>query len=246
MDLVILGTCAAFAGKNEACSSYLLSCGGQSFVIDTGPGSFGVLQRYIHYGEIRGVFLSHLHADHVSDIYTMRYAVFVAQRDGLAKGPLSIYMPKSPKRTFAFIKNAIKREFSIEKITEGLVVRIEDLSVGFLRGIHPIASYAMRFEHRGKTLVYTADTRYFERLTSFAKEADVLLAEATLLEADGEMEEMGHMTAKTAARLASEAKVKRLVLTHVWPEYDRKKTLAEAKTIFDDTAVAECGMTIVI
>jgi ribonuclease BN (tRNA processing enzyme) len=246
MELVILGTCAAFAGKNEACSSYLLRCGGRSFVIDTGPGSFGLLQRYIHYRELDGVFLSHLHADHVSDIYTMRYAVFVAQRDGLAKGPLPIYMPKSPKRTFAFIKNAIKKEFCIKEITEGLKIRIGEMEVRFTQGIHPVPSYAMRFEHQGKTLVYTADTRYFEGLVSFAKEADILLAEATLLEADREMEEMGHMTAKTAARLASEAKVGRLVLTHVWPEYDRKKTLAEAKTVFRNTVTARCGMTIAI
>jgi ribonuclease BN (tRNA processing enzyme) len=246
MELIILGTCAAFAGKDEACSSYLLRLGGRTFVIDTGPGSFGVLQRYIHYKELSGVFLSHLHADHVSDIYTMRYAVFVAQRDGMVKGPLPIYLPESPKRTFSFIKNAIKKEFSIVKITQDLEVRFGEMSVRFLRCVHPVPSYAMRFAYQGKTLVYTADTRYFEGLVSFSKGADVLLAEATLLEADGEMEKMGHMTAKRAARLASEAGVGRLVLTHVWPEYDRERTLAEAKAVFRNTVAARCGMTIAI
>ncbi len=246
MELVILGTSAAFAGKSENCSSYLLRTENTRFVIDAGPGSFGTLQRYIHYKDISCIFLSHLHADHVSDIYTLRYAVYVAQRDGLMEGPLPILMPKSPKRTFRFISDSIKGEFQIQEITDGLEMDRGGVRVRFSRGDHPVPCYAMRFEKDGKSLVYTADTMYSKEIVSFAKGADVLLAEATLQDEDSGLESMGHMTARRASKLAGDAGVGRLVLTHLWPGYDPQKSLEEAKTGFKDVLLARTGMTVSI
>ena len=40
MRVVIFGTSAAFASKDECCSSYLITAGGKNYVIDTGSGSF--------------------------------------------------------------------------------------------------------------------------------------------------------------------------------------------------------------
>ena len=57
MELVILGTSAAFAGKSENCSSYLLRTENTRFVIDAGPGSFGTLQRYISHTFMQIMFL---------------------------------------------------------------------------------------------------------------------------------------------------------------------------------------------
>jgi ribonuclease BN (tRNA processing enzyme) len=233
MKVIILGTSAAFAAKDECCSSYLITAGGKNYVIDTGAGSFSVLQHYITYKDIHCILLSHLHADHCSDIYTLRYAVYVAQRDGLMEKPVPIYMPKSPKRTYSFIKGAIKNEFLIEEIQDGLMITLNELKVSFLRGEHPVQCYAMRFEHNNNIIVYTADTKSFDELVSFSSKADLLIADATLQNRDRSMEEMGHMTAQTAATLARDAGVKRLVLTHIWPEYDRQQTLNEAKSFFD-------------
>lgn len=246
MELVILGTSAAFAGKGENCSSYLLRTENTRFVIDAGPGSFGMLQNYTLYKDISCIFLSHLHADHVSDIYTLRYAVYVAQRDGLMEGPLPILMPKSPKRTFRFISDAIKGEFRIQEITDGLEVDKGGVKVRFRRGEHPVPCYAMRFEQDGRSLVYTADTMYTKELVSFARGADVLLAEATLQDADSGLESMGHMTARRASKMAADAGAGRLVLTHLWPEYDPQKSLEEAKAGFKDVILARTGMTILL
>jgi ribonuclease BN (tRNA processing enzyme) len=235
--VTIIGTSAAFAAKDESCASYLITAGQKNYVIDIGSGSFGVLQRYIHYKDIDCIFLSHLHADHCSDIYTLRYAIYVAQRDGLMGKALPIYMPKSPKRTFNFIREAIKNEFAIEEITEGLTINLNNLKVSFLRGEHPVQCYAMKFDYNGNIVVYTADTKYFDDLILFSWHADLLIAEATLQDKDRSMEEMGHMTARSAAMLARDADVKKLVLTHIWPEYDRRETYHEAKSCYDGELV---------
>jgi ribonuclease Z len=46
------------------------------------------------------------------------------------------------------------------------------------------------------------------------------------------------MTAKRAAELARDANVKKLVLTHLSRRYREKDVLAEAQSIFPNTAVA--------
>ncbi len=71
----------------------------------------------------------------------------------------------------------------------------------------------MRIEAEGKTLVYTADTAYFEELSEFAKGADVLLCESNFYKGmDGAA--AGHMTSEEAGIL-QQANVGKLILTHL-------------------------------
>jgi len=100
----------------------------------------------------------------------------------------------------------------------------------------------------GRKIVYTGDTRPFKGFIAFAKGADLLIHDATL---DDELveraEEDGHSTACQAAEVAKQAKVKRLVLTHVSARYaDTSVLLKEAQKIFKNTQVAEDFMRIEI
>ncbi len=247
MKLTVLGTSAAFAGKNEGCSSYLLTCGGKNYLVDTGSGCVSMLQNYISYKDLDTIFLSHLHADHVSDIYTLRYAIFVAQRDGLMEPEFPIYMPTSPKDTFKFIRSNISEEFSITEINERLELNLNGLKVRFLSTDHSVPAFAMRFEYEESTVVYTTDTGFFDDLVTFCRGADILLSEATLQEKDVELASLGHMTARIAGDLAKKAGVKKLVLTHLWPEYDKRISFQEAKGTFSgEIDIAERGLILML
>jgi ribonuclease Z len=117
-------------------------------------------------------------------------------------------------------------------LDDGRTVRPEDL-VGVPR--------------RGRTIVYSGDTRPHLPLLEAARGADLLIHEATFGGDEAERAvETGHSTASEAARVALEAGVRRLVLTHISPRYarDAPELLAEARAVFPDTTIARDGMTV--
>jgi ribonuclease Z len=90
----------------------------------------------------------------------------------------------------------------------------------------------------GRTLVFSGDTRPCRDLFQAAVGADVLVHEATFLEDEAERAaQTGHSTAVQAARLAREAGVRLLALTHISTRYTGKEVLAEGAAEFPNTVV---------
>jgi ribonuclease Z len=104
-------------------------------------------------------------------------------------------------------------------------------------------------ERPGRTMVYTGDTRPAESTIEIARDADLLIHEATFgFEDVDRAHETFHTTAKGAAELARRAGVRSLILTHLSARYadDPAPLLEEARASFPNTVVAYDGLTLEI
>ncbi|MCP9496203.1 MAG: ribonuclease Z [Pyrinomonadaceae bacterium MAG19_C2-C3] len=98
---------------------------------------------------------------------------------------------------------------------------------------------------QGRRIAYSGDTTYCRAMVELAHDADVLIHEATFSARDAELaRRSSHSTATMAARVAVEAEVKSLLLTHFSPRYARgtsiepEDLLREAQEVFPATAMA--------
>lgn len=99
-------------------------------------------------------------------------------------------------------------------------------------------------ERKGIKLTYCTDSRPVESIVNAAKEADLFICEGMYGEPDKDAKarEYKHMTFEEAARLALQANVKELWLTHYSPSLVRPDEYIEsARKIFKNTKTARDG-----
>jgi len=99
----------------------------------------------------------------------------------------------------------------------------------------------------GRTIVITGDTRPCAATVDAARDADLLVHEATFGDEEAERAvETGHSTAREAAQVARAAGVRRLLLTHFSARYSRdaSELLREAREVHEQTLIGKDGMEI--
>ena len=105
-----------------------------------------------------------------------------------------------------------------------------------------------RIETEGRIVTYCADTGYCENAVTLARDADLLIAECAYASGCAN-EAWPHLNPETAARIAREAKAKRLILVHFDAEQyptieDREAAAMAAQVLFPQTVAAVDGMTL--
>lgn len=242
--LTIVGCAGTYPGPDSACSSYLLEHEGFRLLIDAGNGSTGALQRSCGLLDLDAVILSHLHGDHYLDLVTYTYARRY-HPDG-SPGPLPVHGPSDVRAHIAGafarpVDDLLDAVYDFHPATGPGRVGIGPFDVELARVNHPVETYAMRLSAGGRTLTYSADTGVCDDLVKVARQADVFLCEASYLDGDPNPPDI-HLTGKQAAEHATRADVGRLLLTHLVPWGDPRRTLAEAEQVFDgDLSIVESG-----
>jgi ribonuclease Z len=94
-------------------------------------------------------------------------------------------------------------------------------------------------EQTGASLALIGDAGTTNGLRNVVQGVDVLVSEATYLQGEADMaRQFSHLTATQSARLARDAGVHQLVLTHISRRYRESDVLEEARGTFPNTTVA--------
>ncbi len=224
MKLTVIGCWGGFPAPSGATASYLIEKDDFVLAVDMGSGALSQMQHYNSIDQLDAVILSHYHHDHVADIGVLQYAwlvdMYVTGRNNI----LPIYGHDEEQASFDTLTS---------ERTKGVVyhpdesIEIGPFTITFLRTNHPVACFGMRITDGTATIVYTADSAYMDEWVPFTKGVDLLVADCNLYaHQDGRV--AGHMTSKECGKIAHDAQVGQLILSHL-PQYgDRNDLIAEA------------------
>lgn len=210
MRCTVIGCWGGSCPKNEACSGYLLEQNGFYLLLDCGSGVLSVLQNVLELKDLHHILLSHFHFDHYSDAGSALYARLIETRLHVTDQPLQFWGPEHPK-----LNELCWPPYSeITVIDEHRELQIGPFRCTFMKTRHPLPCMAMRIESAGSTLVYTADSAYFQGLAGFCRGADLLISECSLY-APHDGGPAGHLNAEQVGKLAAEAGVRQLMFSHL-------------------------------
>ena len=81
----------------------------------------------------------------------------------------------------------------------------------------------------GRSMVYSGDTDVNDNLVLLAQEADLLICESAMPD---DLRVPGHLTPSLVGDMATQARVKQLILTHLYPECDQADLVAQCRKTF--------------
>ena len=269
-----LGTVSPYPKDNKNCPGFLIEYKGYKVLLDAGEGCSRLLNMPNDLNNLI-IIISHLHKDHYAGLSGIAYASYVYKNLGYIDDKIKVFIPYGDlpinKNLYHYeldpwdgkkisVQNKLQDydylmdygnenhleitpymgRYNNESIIHG------DLKISFCINPHQLKTYSTKIETGNFTIVYSSDTGYKNNtLTKFSKDADLLICESTYLKGQTKTSD-NHLYAFEAGKIARDANVKKLLLTHFWPEIDKNLYVDEAKDFFENTEAAIEGKKLIL
>ncbi len=238
MKLTVLGSGTCVPSLTRNAPGYHLEADGMQILIDCGSGTLLQLVRAGRsYRDIDAVCITHKHPDHCADLMPLIQALLATpnfRRDKalhiIGSGEFIRHYQKIFSADLGKYLN-----FTVQWLTIQGELKFGPFHIVSCKTVHSHDSIAFRFESRGKSVVYTGDTDYYQAIEALARDADILVADCSFPEA---MKAGGHLSAQECGLIARNAAVKKLVLSHLYPSATPGENIVqESREVFDGNVV---------
>jgi ribonuclease BN (tRNA processing enzyme) len=244
ITVTILGSGTCVPSLKRSSCSVLMQIGASRLLFDSGPGTMRrLLETQTTIFDITHIFYSHFHPDHTGEFVPFIFATKYPDGDR-RKIPLTVSGGRGLLNFYERLKSVYGQWI---ELTSGLLeiiefdtknadtITFEDFTVNTAPVQHNEESIAFRIiSTDGFSAVYTGDTDYIETIIDLAKDADLLICECALPD---KHKVEGHLTPSLAGDLAAKAGVRKLVLTHFYPECDKEDIAAECRQTYSGPLV---------
>ena len=236
MKLHILGTGTAIPRIERGSSSYLVRAQDLNILVDVGPSVVRrLLERGFDVDDIDLIVITHFHVDHTADLSTFFFACNYGKV--AREKPLTVIGGKGVTR---FYQNLRKVYPWIEPKTYDLTVKRLVNESRVYKGVtistapvrHNPESIGIRLDEK-RSLTFSGDTDVSRNLIKLADRTDLFVAECAF----PERKVKGHLNLESLDRIVKKAMPKRVLLTHLYPDWDTYNGVLHAPYL-----LAEDGM----
>ena len=236
--VTLLGTGTPRPKMDRFGPSILVEAGAEVLVFDAGRGSLQRLEQIgVPYSAVTGLFLTHLHSDHVVGLPDLWLTGWLYSRRTV---PLEIRGPAGTAAMVEHLRQAFAFDLQIRveddkanpeggrliatDIDEQVILDRNGVKVTAFRVDHEPVKPALGFrvDYQGRAVVLSGDTRKSENLVKYARGVDVLIHEvAAATEADLKQSPLSrsivahHTNASEAAAIFRDAAPKLAVFSHI-------------------------------
>jgi ribonuclease BN (tRNA processing enzyme) len=222
----------------------MLAVGDTKLLFDSGPGTMRrLLRANTTIFDVDYIFYSHFHPDHTAELVPFLFATKYPDM-GQRQTVLTIVAGQGFEDFFAGLNTVYGKWIELDPGLVNIIqmnnrsadlLRLKDFTVQSAPVEHNPESIAYRITGPGgHSVVYSGDTDYSENLIVLSKDADLLICESALPD---DYRVKGHLTPSLAGDIATRAGVKKLVLTHFYPECDQTDIEQECRKTYDGPLV---------
>jgi ribonuclease BN (tRNA processing enzyme) len=248
MEITVVGSGTVVPRLERRQSCVTVQTGGEMVVFDLGSGAMrGMLRAGLDPFAVDRVFFTHFHPDHTVDVVPLLFSIKYGADEERTR-PLYLTGPE-PFQSFWDSVTNVWGEFMLGDYPTHVSALPQAYSspldlpgsrLSWAPAEHRPESIAYRLDGEGGAFVYTGDTEYSESVVELARGAHTLLIECSFPD---DSPVPGHLTPSSTARMASEAGVERVVITHIYPTADELDLPAEiARKYAGEVIVAEDGL----
>ncbi|MCD6319472.1 MAG: MBL fold metallo-hydrolase [Candidatus Desulfofervidaceae bacterium] len=236
LEVIVIGSGTGVPSLKRASPALVVKTYQTCILLDSGPGTLRQLLKVnIHFSNLDVILYTHLHPDHITDLIHFLFAckytpAFTREKPVFIFGPrgfLSFY--EQLEKAFGHWIAVPEDKVSLSEISSPSIWAHEDVIITPFATFHTENSQGYILQSEGKKVVYTGDTDFDESLIKVVENADLLICEASF---PSNYKVEGHLTPVLAGKLAAEAKVKSLLLTHFYPECEAIDIVEECSQVY--------------
>jgi ribonuclease BN (tRNA processing enzyme) len=250
MKLTILGSGTSVPHPERASPAHFLETPNGTILLDiSADAPHRMAQEALDWTNLDAIWISHFHLDHMGGLPAFLFGTKWAPQTQTRTKPLRIFGPEGLRNIVDAINESnnyglLEQRFPVEIVEVAAGANFEivpGINATTLKTPHTKESLALGLKDAdSKLFVYTSDTGFSEDLGPFAKHAALLLMECSFRRNKPVQK---HLELADAMRLAHECAPEKLVLTHLYPEWDNFDLAADARPLWPgETVEAKDGL----